>query len=134
MEEKNTTRRTAVKQTAALFMIGAVGYCFLEILWRGHTHWSMGIAGGVCLVGLYALHCRMGHSSLVLQAAAGAALITVVEFCVGCVVNLLLGWNVWDYSGWRFHLLGQICLVFCLLWFVLSLGVMSVFRITEKKA
>ena len=134
MEEKKLTRYAAVKQTATLFVIGAVGYCLLEILWRGHTHWSMGVAGGVCLVGLYTLHCRMGHSPLVLQAAAGAGLITVVEFCVGCVVIMLLGWNVWDYSGWRFHLLGQICLVFCLLWFLLSLGVMSVFRIAEKRA
>lgn len=125
-------KNAALRRTAVLFVVGAVGYCLLEILWRGHTHWSMGLAGGVCLVGLYALHRRMARFSLPVQAAAGAALITVVEFAVGCVVNLLLGWNVWDYSGWRFHLLGQVCLVFCLLWFVLSLGVMGVFRLTER--
>ncbi len=126
-------KNAALRRTAVLFAVGAVGYCLLEILWRGHTHWSMGLAGGVCLVGLYVLHRRMVRFSLPVQAAAGAALITAVEFAVGCVVNLLLGWNVWDYSGWRFHLLGQICLAFCLLWFVLSLGVMGVFRLTERR-
>lgn len=132
--KRENARAAAAGRTAGLFALGAVGYCLLEILWRGHTHWSMGVAGGVCLVGLYGLHRRMAGRPLVLQAAAGAALITAVEFCVGCVVNLLLGWNVWDYSGWRFHLLGQVCLVFCVLWFVLSLGVMGVFRLTEKRA
>lgn len=25
-----------------LFLTGAAGYCLLEILWRGYTHWAMG--------------------------------------------------------------------------------------------
>lgn len=127
-------RKWNLPWTAALFGIGAVGYCLLEILWRGHTHWSMGVTGGVCLVGLYAIHSRMQHRALALQALAGAALITAAEFGVGCVVNLLLGWNVWDYSGWRVHLLGQICLVFSVLWYVLSLGVMGAFRLVERRS
>lgn len=68
-----------------------------------------------------------------LAALAGAALVTAAEFAVGCVVNLLLGWNVWDYSGWRVQLLGQICLVFCLLWYLLCLGVLWVFRAWERR-
>ena len=112
-------KKEAAAGTAVLFVIGAVGYCLLEILWRGHTHWSMGVAGGICLVGLYGLHRRMAGRSLVLQAAAGAALITAVEFCVGCVVNLLLGWNVWDYSRAPGNLMGQVCPMYFLLWYFL---------------
>lgn len=126
-------KRMTLPRTAALFCIGAAGYCLLEILWRGHTHWSMGLTGGACLVGLYVLHGRLRHLPLALQALAGAALITAAEFCVGCVVNLLLGWNVWDYSGWRVQLLGQICLVFSALWYVLSFGVMGAFRLAERR-
>ncbi len=125
--------KKSMGRTAALFCTGAVGYCLLEILWRGHTHWSMGLAGGVCLVGMYALHRRLAHRPLALQALAGAALVTAVEFAVGCVVNLLLGWQVWDYSGWRIQLLGQVCLVFCLLWYVLSFAVIGAFRLAERR-
>ncbi len=127
-------KRLRVPQAALLFGVGAVGYCLLELLWRGYTHWSMGVTGGACLVGLYLLHRRLQRLPLAVQALAGAALITAAEFAVGCVVNLLLGWNVWDYSGWRVQLLGQICLVFSLLWYVLSLGVMGVFRLAERHA
>lgn len=121
------------RRATLLFWVGALGYCALELAWRGYTHWSMGLTGGACLVGLYALHRRLASRPLALQALAGAALVTAAEFAVGCVVNLLLGWNVWDYSGWRVQLLGQICLVFCLLWYLLCLGVLWVFRAWERR-
>ena len=39
----------------------------------------------------------------------------IAEFITGCIVNLWLGWNVWDYSNLRFNLLGQTSLTFALL-------------------
>ena len=33
-----------------LGVIGGVTYMGIETLWRGHTHWSMGLLGGVCFV------------------------------------------------------------------------------------
>lgn len=119
------------KKTRGLFLTGAAGYCALELLWRGYTHWSMGLTGGACLVGLYWLHRRLARRPLAVQAAAGAALVTAAEFCVGCVVNLALGWNVWDYSGWHVQLLGQICLVFSMVWYLLCLLVMAGFCLLE---
>ena len=50
-----------------------------------------------------------------------AALITTVEFFSGVVLNLWLGWNIWDYSGMRINLLGQICPAFCLVWLGISI-------------
>ena len=41
------------KRCYFIFIAGALGYCLLEILWRGYTHPSMGIAGGLCLIGIY---------------------------------------------------------------------------------
>ena len=41
------------KRCYFIFVTGAIGYCTLEILWRGYTHPSMGIAGGLCLIGIY---------------------------------------------------------------------------------
>lgn len=50
----------------------------------------------------------------------GSLLITVLELVCGCIVNLWLGWHVWDYSNMPFNLLGQICLPFTAIWFFLS--------------
>ena len=29
-----------------VFLLGGAGYCLIEVLWRGFTHWSMALAGG----------------------------------------------------------------------------------------
>lgn len=54
------------------------------------------------------------------QMAIGMSIITVLEFAAGIIVNLILGWSVWDYSNAPLNILGQICLPFCIIWFFLS--------------
>ena len=48
----------------------------------------------------------------------GGTLITIAEFITGCIVNLWLGWNVWNYTTLDF--LGQISVGSSILWFFLS--------------
>lgn len=57
---------------------------------------------------------------LIRQMMIGACIITSVEFICGCIVNLLLGWNVWNYSDMPFNVLGQVCMPYMVLWFLLS--------------
>lgn len=52
--------------------------------------------------------------------AAGTIIITLLELIVGTIVNIILGWNVWDYSNLPGNLWGQICPQFTVLWFFLS--------------
>lgn len=59
--------------------------------------------------------------SLAKQGVIGACIVTVLEFITGCVVNIWLGWNVWDYSNMPLNILGQVCLPFSLLWILLSI-------------
>ena len=33
-----------------LGVIGSIVYMSLEILWRGYTHWTMGVLGGICFI------------------------------------------------------------------------------------
>ena len=33
-----------------LFFMGGTAYMLIELLWRGHTHWCMGIVGGICFL------------------------------------------------------------------------------------
>ena len=39
----------ALKQ-AILFGAGGLLYVFVEMLWRGYSHWTMFIVGGLCFV------------------------------------------------------------------------------------
>ena len=115
-----------------IFGLGASCYCLLETLWRGYTHWTMGLTGGACLTTLYQLAKRTKDWSLAAKAAVGSGIITAYEFTVGCLVNLKLGWNVWDYSGLPLNLAGQICLLFSFLWFLLCFPVFGLCKFLRK--
>ena len=104
-----------------LFMVGGGIYSLIEIGYRGHTHWTMFIVGGVCFILLGLINELIPWDlALVCQMLMGGALITGVEFITGVIVNLILGWGVWDYSHMPLNVLGQICLPFSLLWCLVS--------------
>ena len=42
-------------ERASLFLLGGGAYAALELAWRGTTHWTMFLTGGVCLCLLQAL-------------------------------------------------------------------------------
>ena len=111
-----------------VFLIGGTGYGLLEILWRGYTHWTMLITGGICFLLLYIISTELSFIPLVMQSLLGSAAITAVEFLVGCIVNIGLGWNVWNYSANLLNVRGQICLTYSLLWFLLCLIIMPLCR------
>ena len=107
-----------------LFFIGGRLYTWIEILWRGYTHFSMFIlgGGGFVVLGLLNEYKIPWHWCLLRQSVVGACIITGLEFLTGCIVNLWLGWGVWDYSDLPFNLYGQICLYYFLLWIPLSMA------------
>ena len=87
----------------------------------------MFIAGGISFLFLVWLS-GLGLPFLLKCVIAGA-FITLVEFIVGCVVNLWLRLDVWDYSRCRYNVMGQVCLLFTVLWSGLSGVVMSVIEL-----
>ena len=104
-----------------LFVMGGLVYMSLELLWRGYTHWTMGVLGGICFICLGLINELLSwETPLALQMLIGSTIITILEFITGCIVNLWLGWNVWDYSNLPLNLLGQICLPFSILWYFIS--------------
>ena len=110
---------------AFLFATGGLLYNVLELAWRGWSHWTMFFLGGACFV-------LMGLINEVLpwampiwqQTAIGACIITALEFATGCIVNLWLGWGVWDYSGMPGNILGQICPQYAVYWLLVALAAM----------
>lgn len=106
-----------------VFLGGGVLYSLIEIVARGFTHWTMTLTGGVCLLIMYLRYARHPEDSILFKCFFGMCVITFFEFTVGCVVNVLLGWNVWDYSHMYLNVLGQICPSYSAGWFLLSLPV-----------
>lgn len=116
-----------MKAKIGIFLYGAVGYASIEIICRGYTHWSMALTGGTCLLLLFWINRRLSDHGLLLRAAVGTAVVTALELMVGLVVNVWLGWSVWDYTDRPLNLLGQICPQYSLYWFCLALSAMLFF-------
>ena len=110
-----------MKKILTLWAALGVMYVAMETVFRGYSHPSMLIVGGLCgvLVGAINQHPRFYNAPVVLQSAVGAVIVLVVEFLAGCVLNLWLGLDVWDYTGQPGNILGQVCPLFGLLWFLI---------------
>lgn len=117
----NNKKHVPLYNRLLIFIIGALGYGLLEFLWRGRTHWSMLLAGGICFSVYYKLCEDEKNMPLFKKCALGALIITCVELVFGTVVNVFLNWNVWDYSSLPLNFYGQICFPFFVLWFFLCM-------------
>ena len=114
-----------------IFFLGGAAYIGLELLWRGRSHISMFLAGGLCLL-------LIGHQgelspkpSLPARVLAGAGIITMVELGTGLLVNRQ--WQVWDYRDQWGNFLGQICPLFCLIWIPVAMAAVGLYEMAEKK-
>ena len=90
----------------------------LELGFRGRSHVSMFLAGGLCLLLVGHLEEVKPKLPLPLRILAGAGIITAVELGTGLAVNR--DFSVWDYRGAWGNWLGQICPAFTLAWIPLS--------------
>lgn len=111
-----------------LFLLGGSIYVSLEKLWRGYSHPSMFLLGGFCFHLMGAVDRRFRRKRAWQRCLLCALLVTAAEFLCGCVVNLWLKLQVWDYRRFRTHVLGQICLPYTLLWGALSAVGMPLYR------
>lgn len=106
---------------AILMLTGGLIYGIIECIARGYSHWTMIILGGICFVAVGALNEQfLWETPFILQMLCGGGIITLLEFATGYIVNIALGWNVWDYSTEWCNVLGQICPKYTLFWMLLS--------------
>lgn len=110
-----------MKKQIWLFLFGGAAYYLLELIWKGGSHWSMFLAGGLSFNGLTWIRKLGKRLHIFWQCFFGGIYITFVEFVCGCIVNLKMHWEVWDYSFMPFNILGQICLPFTFIWMLLCL-------------
>ena len=117
--ESETTQAKMLLALFVNFSLGVMVYPWLEIFYRGYTHISMALAGGLAmaffsLLGLY----RLPRPSKMLLSCL---FVLILELNIGLICNVFLGLSVWDYSALPFSFYGQICLFYALLWFMLAL-------------
>lgn len=124
-----------MKRNGLLFIAGSTIYPLIEILWRGHSHYTMAIAGGICLILINKICVfDMKKRNPLLKCLAGAAIITLVEFATGIIVNRIFHLNVWDYSQLPYNIMGQICIPFSIIWFFLTMPAMYLCNIVNQLA
>ena len=114
-----------------LFYLGGCAYMGLEVLWRGWSHGSMFMAGGLCFLLIGHLGEVEPRLPVPLRAAAGALVITMVELGTGLAVNR--DYRIWDYRGRPGNLWGQICPLFTLLWIPVALAAIMLYSWADRK-
>lgn len=114
------------------FGVGAVLYGLIEVVARGYTHWTMALTGGTVMVLLNLIN-QTRELHILIKCLLGAVVITSLEFCVGMVSNVVLGWNVWDYSDKPLNIWGQICPQFTLVWYFLSIPAFALCSFIESR-
>ena len=83
-----------------LWTLGGCLYYFFEIFFRGFSHWSMFVLGGICMV-FFTVQGQMVHweDPLWMQILRCIIFVTAMEFMTGIIVNKWLHLAVWDYSN-----------------------------------
>ena len=101
-----------------LFYIGGAAYMILEFLWRGRSHGSMFLLGGLCFLLVGGGIGRLKRLPLIARLICSAAAITILELTTGLLFNQ--DYAVWDYRALPYQFQGQICLRYSLLWIPVS--------------
>ena len=109
-----------------LFLLGGTGYVLLELLYRGRSHYSMFLAGGLCFLLLGQLEEVRPRLPWWARPVAGAGIITMVELAAGLLFNR--DYRIWDYRALPGNFCGQICPKFTLLWIPLAAGAGLLYR------
>lgn len=109
------------KELGGVFVLGGALYGLIEVLYRGSTHWTMVLTGGLCMSIIHQMNSLLCRFRFLTRCACACLIITAAEFAVGVIVNIKCRMAVWDYSKNRFQYKGQICLLYSFFWFLLSI-------------
>lgn len=110
-----------LKNNLIFFLIGAIGYGLIEIIWRGYTHWSMLTLGGICFSFFAKISSALKNYGILYKAVISGLFITAAEFIYGLIFNVYLKKNIWNYSNIPFNFMGQICILYSVFWCILSI-------------
>ncbi len=105
-----------------LLIYGGVIYYFIELIYRGYSHYTMILVGGLCFICIGLLNEFYAYKlSIIKQMIISSVIVTSIEFIAGVILNIWLKLDIWDYGNLKFNLLGQISLRTSVIWFLLAL-------------
>lgn len=117
--------RCTVLAAAGGLLYYFIEFCFKRLVSGNNTHWAMAVLGGLMFLAIGAINEYIPwNMPILLQGVIGGCVITLLELVAGLVLNVWLGLGVWDYSGLPFQFMGQISLLFTLIW--VALGMVAV--------
>lgn len=111
-----------MKKLSVLGFIMGMIYFTAEGFWRGWTNIAMLFVGGLCctLIGLLDEFPKLHKLKIWQQCILGTVIILSIEFVSGVILNVWLKLHIWDYSNRWGNIMGQICIAYALLWFILT--------------
>jgi uncharacterized membrane protein len=121
-----------MKKLITIFSLTGIMYVFMEVAYTsiitgqarlvGHSSLWMMLVGGMLGVVLGLINERKSLKNIDyrLKVLIGGACITALEFVSGCILNLWLGFDIWDYSKAFGNLLGQIDVLHSFYWMGIS--------------
>ena len=110
-----------IKKELFIFMVMGCIYTNIELVYRGYTHPSMIVVGGLCGVLIGLINNIAPNEKLYKQCLISMVIVTCVVFISGYILNIKMGLNIWDYSDLPLNFMGQISLLFSVFWFFLSI-------------
>ena len=108
-----------VKEVLIVVIMGCV-YTNIEMIFRGHTHPSMIIVGGLCGAFAGIINDITPKMKMYKQCILSAVFITLIEYISGYILNIKLELEIWNYTNLKYNLNGQISLLFSFIWIFLS--------------
>ena len=112
-----------IARNLVIFGIGGLLYFLVELLYRGYSHYTMIILGGLCfiMIGLLNENIFKWEMSIISQMFLSCIIISLLELIFGYILNIKLNLQIWSYIDQPYNLYGQICLLYTVFWFWLSL-------------
>ena len=120
----------AIGKRAIEFCIGGTIYAAIEILWRGWTHITMFVLGGLCFLLIGLLGRQRPRPSLPVQVGFGLLICVSGELLFGLLFNR--DYTIWDYRRLPGNLGGQICPQFAVLWVPITIAAIFLFRWCDR--
>lgn len=107
-----------------IFLISGIIYVVLEILWRGHSHWTMFVCAGLCGLVMAGINNNLLEfdTDFRIQVVVSALCCSMAEFLFGLAFNQ--DFTIWDYRDtWgTLHFLGdQVNILFFGIWILISI-------------
>ena len=123
MKNSLSKKNIYLKNVSEYLVLWAVGGCIyygIEVLFRGFSHISMFMLGGLCMQ-FFTWQGRLTEwqDALPRQITRCTIFVVSMEFITGIIVNKWYHLAVWDYSDMPLQLWGQICLPFALIFSLL---------------